>query len=335
MTLKDYMQKTALSLGFTGYDLFLYRAANDWLVEEGYLASREEANSGRPIVTPKGVAAGLRETRSSENDHANILCSENFQGFLQESLDKIMAFERGLWQPFLNCLTSQWHARAHACCLEKEIPLTTLLQQINSLLPPDLPRKPNAIRVNPWLARRGLIKRVVIISRKAYSPTYEGIELGLGMGKDRKTIYWPFAAQQFLVDNLETIARDLASGEAYRLGPAPQRLTGAQEALSQIKFTAQERSLFDLTKMINQALAPLKEGAYKLPDGVIWTWLFREGYIKARQKSAAVIEGWDLTDAGSAAGFGRSEKGHFVAYEAGQSFVVAHLEEIWDLYLEI
>lgn len=337
MILKDFIAETVWSLGFTGYDSFLYNAVIGWLTEEGYLSFGEEpeADISQRIVTPKGEAAGLRETELHGNADAAILCGERFQGFLQGSMDKIMAFERRQWQPFLNCLTPEWYAGARACCLQKEISLTALLRQINSQLPADLPRKPGTAQVNLWLLRKGLLKRVFIGGSKAYWPTYEGTELGLSLGEKRRTVYWPFAGQQFLVDNLDVIARDLASGEAYRLGPGPQPLTGAQERLSQIKFVAQERTLFELTDMINQALAPLKEGAYQLPIGVIWVWMSRQGYIQTGKKSETMKTWWDITDAGSTAGFGRNEKDGVVAHEAGQRLVVAHLEEIWDLYLEI
>lgn len=342
MTLKNFMEKTVRSLGFTGYDSFLYKAVIGWLAGEGYLASEKEpeADSGQRFVTPKGEAAGLREIRLQEaapqgNEVISILCSEQFQGFLQGSMDKIMAFERRQWQPFLNCLTPEWYAGARARCSEKEISLTAALRQIIGPLPPDLPRKPGVTHVNLWLLRKGLLERVFIGGDKTYWPAYEGSRLGLGLSENRHTVYWPFAGQQFLVDNMEVIARDLASGEAYRLGPGPRRLTGARAALSQIKFAAQERSLSELTNMINQALAPIEEGAYRLPRGVIWAWLRSQGYLRTGQISETMKTRWALTDEGSAAGFDRNKNDDLVASEAGQRFVVEHLEEIWDLYLEI
>ena len=68
MTLKNFMEKTVRSLGFTGYDSFLYKAVIGWLAGEGYLASEKEPepDSDQRFVTPKGEAAGLREIRLQE-----------------------------------------------------------------------------------------------------------------------------------------------------------------------------------------------------------------------------------------------------------------------------
>lgn len=142
-------------------------------------------------------------------------------------MDKIMAFERKQWEPLLDCLTPEWQAHARACCLEKGISLTALLRQINSQLPSNLSRKPYNRQVFLWLVRKGLVERTLSGNKWVYWPTPEGEEKGIVWDESNRNLQWSFAGQQFLVDNLEAIVQDLASGEAYRLGADPQRPEGA------------------------------------------------------------------------------------------------------------
>lgn len=342
MTIRDFMMKSAGDLGFTGWRPFLNRAAAEWLAREGYLEGRDTVEPGNPsaddfkrgvyAVTPKGKALGLLEKEQEENGKVTILCSERCQGFLQGSMDKILEFEQKQWAPLLNCLTPQWYA--HASCLEEADTLTALMRQINSQLPSDLPRRVNVIQAFSWLERKGLVEdRFIESNRKVHYPTFEGKQLGLGMTNARRSVLFLPSAQMFIKDNLGQIVRDLASGDAYRLGPDPQKLTGVQDVVARISFDQEEQTLYEMEYIINQALSSLKEGACRLPGGVIWIWLHRGGYIenqRAGSKKTTVI-----TDSGKAMGVFIDEKGYFSVNKAGQHFVAKHLEDIWNLYLEL
>ncbi|MCI8416521.1 MAG: hypothetical protein HFI33_03270 [Lachnospiraceae bacterium] len=334
-TMRTRMAKIVYSLGFTGWRPFLYKAATEWMTQEGYLelgeTSAHSSQKDIPFITLKGKAIGLLEVKQQEGGALVFLCSEKCQDFLQGNMDKIMALEQRQWEPFLNCLTSEWHAGFSY--LEKPDTLTALLRHINSQFPVNLPRKPSVLQVFSWLKWKGLLEdKFSENGRKGTEPTFEGGQLGLSMNY-RRTVLFPLSAQKFIMDNIEQMIRDLASGDAYRLGRVPQKLTGVQEVLATIRLDQKEQTLYEMESKINRVLSSLGEGSCKLPRGVIWIWLRREGYIQSKRAGTKKVS--SPTDAGRAMGLCTNPKDYFSVNQAGQHFVVEHLEEICDLYLEL
>lgn len=336
VTLKEYMVETTRGMGFTGLTLFLYAAAAEWLAEEGYLVSSgQEAGGSFQLyaVTPKGSKIGLLEGASRKGKKNSIcLQGEWIQGFLYGSIDKIMAFERRQWEPLLRCLTPEWQAQASV--LPEAATLTALARQIGSQLPAGLSRKFTVKRAFCWLERKGLVEDAFANGRMVHWPTIEGRRLGMSLDAKNRTILFSVSAQKFIIDNLESIVRDLASGEAYRLGPDPRKLTGAQAAQAKIQAVPNELSVFALEDMINEALASLTEKKYKLARGVVRMWLFANGYVKNVKIEGSDKKAPRLTDAGEAAGIRIQPNNYIVFGEAAQSFTAKHLSEIWDLYRE-
>ena len=121
-----------------------------------------------------------------------------------------MESEYAQWEPLLTCLTAE--RRERVVCFPDTVSLRTLLDRVNDGLPADLPRKYSVPAVKSWLVRSGLFQVSVRNGKKRYSVTDAGLQKGFtGAGK------LSGQAQQFLLDHLENIARDMASGEAFRI----------------------------------------------------------------------------------------------------------------------
>lgn len=214
VTLAVFMLETVTSLGFTGFRFFLSRGTSEWLVRKGYLTCERDEDGNpdfrRCRVTQKGSAAGFTESEPCEDGYIAVLCGQRAKEFLRNHLDLIMESEYAQWEPLLTCLTAE--RRERVVCFPDTVSLRTLLDRVNDGLPADLPRKYSVLAVKSWLVRSGLFQVSVRNGKKRYSVTDAGLQKGFtGAGK------LSGQAQQFLLDHLENIARDMASGEAFRI----------------------------------------------------------------------------------------------------------------------
>jgi hypothetical protein len=214
VTLAVFMLETVTSLGFTGFRFFLSRGTSEWLVRKGYLTCERDEDGNpdfrRCRVTQKGSAAGFTESEPYEDGYIAVLCGQRAKEFLRNHLDLIMESEYAQWEPLLTCLTAE--RRERVVCFPDTVSLRTLLDRVNDGLPADLPRKYSVPAVKSWLVRSGLFQVSVRNGKKRYSVTDAGLQKGFtGAGK------LSGQAQQFLLDHLENIARDMASGEAFRI----------------------------------------------------------------------------------------------------------------------
>ncbi len=214
VTLAVFMLETVTSLGFTGFRFFLSRGTSEWLVREGYL-NCERDEDGNPDfrrcrVTQKGSAAGFTESEPYEDGYIAVLCGQRARELLRNHLDLIMESEYAQWEPLLTCLSAE--RRERVGCFPDAVSLRTLLDRVNEGLPADLPRKFSAPAVKSWLVRNGLFEASVSNGKKRYSVTDAGLQKGFTVAGKLGG-----QAQQFLLDHLEIIARDMASGEAFRI----------------------------------------------------------------------------------------------------------------------
>lgn len=325
--LGSFMENMLEEFGYTsGGKTFFFHAALEWLAQNGYLVLRPDGDT----VTPAGKAIGLLAFSPGKNCVSKILCGKPVQTLLRNNLERLFAFEYTQWEPLLRVLTPDWHKCT--TCLSEPVPFTKLLKHINSQLPPDLPRKLNVHYVFNWLAWKGLTETFYEGSSRKSAPTKEGIQLGLTM-EDRRVIHWTTQAQQFFLDNLDGVVHDVASGEAFRR-ERPKRMIGSAAALAHMEYAAQPRSIYNLGLTINQAIVAAGMN-YRLPHNLILQWLYREGFCKTVAVEGMCAKSWRPTMKGQAIGLSVNDDGYIVANEAGQRYIAKHLEEIWDLYIEL
>lgn len=332
--LSAFMEETARSLGMTGYSNFLPSAARGWLRWEGYLArGRNEDGAARTpadSVTPKGAGIGLSQSEQDEKGKPVILCDSRAQDLLRKRVDLILAWERTQWEPLFRTLTAEW--RSHIACSAGPRALLPIVKQINSRLPKDLPRHFNGQRVNLWMMRNGFLEYCYNNTKRYFCPTWKGKEIGLVL--EKKYIYWTTAAQQFLLDHLETIAQDMASGDAYRIPAVLDQLKNVEEVRAHMQYSARELSVYDLEVRINRALIWAKSGACRLPHGVLLGWLRQKGFCDMQAQRGFMKKVLIVTASGHEAGF-RMEKGLVRIDEAAQHFVLNELEDIWAFYYRL
>lgn len=323
-------------LGYTGCRGYLSNAAELWLIREGYLTAEQDAQ-GLPdpktrALTPKGRAAGGLLMEPREDGYIAIRCTRSAQALLQDNLEQIMEVERTQWEPLLRCLTPEWHVRAALSA--SPLKVMEMLRQLHGLLPPDLPRRINLQQLSSWMVRKGLMEEVFLGRDFTRRPTWEGQQLGISSGKSSAA--WSPEAQQFILDNLEAMAQDMASGDAYRLGCFPEQLTGVREALAGVEYAPEGENIFRLEDRAIKLLADTNPGSYKLPRGLVLAWLRREGYYTVQAVSGGAKPGRQVpTDRGLAAGISLDERGYLRFNGDAQRLVLEHLEDIWDLFLEV
>lgn len=215
VTLAVFLAETLRELGYTGNRYFLNNAATEWLTREGYTACGQDADGNMDHhncrVTPKGRAAGLTESEPYEDGYIAILCGSRAKELILENLEQIMADEQAQWEPLLACLTAEW--REQISCFAEPVSLKTILDRVNSRLPAGLTRRFISLAVYAWLIRNRLLEeRTNDNSKKQRFVTETGRQNGFTEPGKLAPL-----AQRFLLDHLADIARDLASGEAYRI----------------------------------------------------------------------------------------------------------------------
>lgn len=334
MLLGDFMAGLCASRGFTANPLFLNAAAYHWLVQEGYLTQRSGTNSSLTDYPPtqKGIELGLvaeEHTNREGAPYVRILCGKKSWQLLRDNLEQIIACNQKRWEPLLTCLTPEWHSGA--ACTEGPVTFTAMLKQINSQLPEDLPKKIVPAELSNWLVWKGLLAPAIVRKSLVRLPTRAGAELGIQSTKHKKNgkILWSVPAQQFILDNLNGIVQDLASGEAYQWGPRELVLSDAvvQSLHPQPKLVPAAY----LETVINSAFGCKKGQPGLIPKMLLSSWLYQEGYIAAGTEPSSGGESTLPTEKGKAAGLVLSE-GRVCFSEAGQQFVYDHLQQILDYY---
>ena len=328
------MKRFAGSMGIRGsMGSFLLSSAKVWLKQEGYLTGGQDETgaydraAGR--ITPKGKAAGFSESEPDGEGQTTILCDGRAKNLLRRSLDQIQAQERREWEPLSACLTEEWYGQI--VCSQEPVTLTSFLKQINSLLPADLPRRIMIRRVNYWMLRNGYLEVCYNGTKRWYSPTWKGKMKGIVA--EHKKLLWTTAAQQFLLDHLKIMVSDLASGDAYRIPAVPERFAHADEARARMEYDGKDQYLYDIEVRINRALASAENENYRLPHGVLLTWLRERGYY-AMQDQNHYKKALAVTEEGRAAGFCMKD-GYVTLSEAAQHLVLDELEDISAFYYHL
>lgn len=335
-TVASVMKELCISLGFTGYQNFLGLATLEWLVREGFVVATPIENRKKLDyqATPKGIKSGLRcvsRVDKQGEPFSQILCGEQARQLLRDNVQQIIAMRQAQWELLLACLTPEWHSRA--VCAEGEVGIVQLVKQINSQLPEDLPKKIAPNELSYWLVWKGFLETAVSGQYPYRIPTQVGESLGIKSILDRNSgkNLWSIPAQQFILDNLNGIVQDLASGEAYKWGP--RELVITDQVRNGLKAQPRLLSLAYLEAAINGVLKDGRECPNLMPKRLISSWLLQEQYLANRKGPDGV---WALnpTEKGEAAGL-VNEEGALRFSEAGQRFVYDHLEQIFDYYREM
>ncbi len=218
MRVSAFLAETLKELGFTGNRYFLNTVAAEWLTREGYFTCIQDEDGNTDLhncrPTPKGREAGFTESEPYEDGYVATLCGTKAQELILDHLDQLMAEEYARWEPLFACLTAEWIGQTG--CSADTVSLKEMLERINGRLPEGLQRKFYSVAVWSWLIRNQLFEESMSNGKKRRSVTDEGKQNGF-TGRGGLT---PLA-QRFLLDHLEVIARDMASGEAFRI-PEPQ-----------------------------------------------------------------------------------------------------------------
>lgn len=334
MPLGDFMAGLCASLGYTAAPVFLNTAAYNWLVREGYLTRRSRTGSSLTdyLPTQKGLGFGLvaeeRTNRAGES-YVKLLCGKKSWQLLQDNFEQIIACNQKRWEPLLACLTPEWHSST--ACTEEPVTLTAMLNQINSQLPEDLPKKVVPTELSNWLVWKGLLVPAIVRKAPVRLPTRAGEELGIQSTKHKKNgkILWSIPAQQFILDNLNGIVQDLASGEAYKWGP--RELVLSDSVVQSLHPQPKPVPAAYLETVINGAFECKKGQPILVPRGLITSWLYQEGYTVTGAEPPSGDGSVLPTEKGEAAGLVLFEgRVHFT--QAGQQFIYGHLPQIFDYY---
>lgn len=267
--------------GFTKKPVFLHQAAYEWLVQEGYLTAQPRTDNKWTDYQPiqKGGALGFQAVEYTSKDGRTciaIQCKEQGRQLLRENMEPIIARNQKRWKPLLDCLTPEWHSRA--ACAEKPITLMALLKHIHSQLPENLPQKLSSNAVSDWLVWKGILEPCIIRKSLKREPTQAGEQLGLqsNQWETNGKVLYPIPVQQFILDNLNGIVQDLASGDAYRWGP--QELVLTSQAREELKARPKLVGPAYMDNAINSALGCGDGRPNLIPRKLIASWLFQEGY---------------------------------------------------------
>ncbi|MBD5084844.1 MAG: hypothetical protein HDT33_07225 [Clostridiales bacterium] len=330
---KSFMHDLCTSLGFTADPHFLNYAAFEWLTQEGYLMAqhKESRQCWNNQPAPKGAGLGLRSAQFTAADgkaYSEIVCGEQGQMLLRDSIGQIIALERMQWEPLLACLTPKWHSRVPVS--EEPLLITAMVKQINSCLPGDLPRVLSAAKLGVWLVKNGLMETILIGKSKRRYPTEAGEKIGIRCDPNRdRSVLWTAPAQRFLCDNLDGIVQDLASGEAYRWGPREPVLT--EELRSKLRPVSKPIQPAYLETVINANLRGEEEYPDILPKRFLAVWLYQEKYSVFRADSGEGRKEWSSfpTEEGEKIGLIVSE-GQLLLSETAQQFIYDNLQRIFD-----
>lgn len=317
---------------------FLQPAVYQWLVQEGYAAAQSGTDGGQTgyLPTEKGSEHGLlgyEHTTEKGDTFARISCGEQGQRLLLDNVEQITALYQRWKDPLLACLTPEW--RSQTWDLPDPPTATEVVKLINSRLPDDLPWKINRILLNDWLVWKGLLKEIA--KKKGVTlrlPTMAGEKLGLHAAtfsekKWRTHVTWTAPAQQFVVDNFETIVRDLFSGEPYR----SPRFVVTEEIQKGIQTVDDGIGSPALAELINAAIQ--KSGSdFTLTSKPINGYLLNEKYL-VWEESSQWPSGRALvpTQLGQSIGLYLSVDGKWLKFgRNAQQFVVDNLQGIVDYY---
>lgn len=177
------------------------------------------------------------------------------------------------------------------------------------------------------------MEQAVVWRKISRIPTRAGEELGVQLEtwKRDKPPLWSVSAQRFILDNLNGIVEDLASGEAYLW--EPRELVLIDEAHSRLytQIKPEPVSGIYLERIINDQAFGCGEGRPNLvPVFLIKSWLYQEGYTEQGTGG----EDAQPTQRGATAGVVKTEMGIGLT-EAGQRFIYDNVDHIFDYYREL
>lgn len=342
LTLREWMQEICPALGFVSRissvnSCFVLPAAYQWLVQEGYAVEEPGEDPKHPNYRPtaKGSGHGLRcYERKYENWDTNavrISCAEQGQKFLLDNVEQITAVYQQWQEPLLACLTPGWYNQNWD--LPQESTVTDLVKRINSRLPADLPWKINRTLLNDWLFWKGFLKEISKRTQKGRISTAAGEELGIhtetfSEEEWASTVVWKVSAQQFVLDNFETIVRDLFSGEPYRAS----RFAVTEEIQKGVRLSNKGIGTPKLAELINIEIQ--RSGSvFSLPWKTINKWLRKEGYLVWEKKPDNPLWSMVPTQRGQDIGLYLTGEKNWLKFDMNaQRFVVDNLQGIVDYY---